>query len=163
MDSEEFNIVNTKNEESDSFAVSYSTTVPNPTQQPHLQPVSSTTMSSSDMKIPGYNPFTDLTILKKGTSMNGKPRSSLLYLLFNLVHSTLPIRYLYPIQENAKNTPSGTSKPYPPYTHLWIQKTSSLWLTLNRHAKRAWLSWPNTMTQEEFQKPLNFLNSFRCE
>lgn len=72
--------INTEAEESDNSNISYSTTVPHqsedPSSIPRLTalrratpqfPSASLTMSSSDIKLAGFNPFSNLTVLKKGT------------------------------------------------------------------------------------------------
>lgn len=69
MDSDYNTTVDTENKQSESSGASFSTTI-----TAHLNPPPpsslagpSNNMSSSDLKIPGYNPFANLTILKKGS------------------------------------------------------------------------------------------------
>lgn len=69
MGSKGKNIVETEAEESESSCVYFSKTIAaHVTQSPPLPsfPYSSANMSSTDIIIPGFNPFTNLTILKKG-------------------------------------------------------------------------------------------------
>lgn len=69
MDSDEHTIIDTETEHSESSGASFSTTVAAHLNPPPSAPParSSITMSSSDMKIPSYNPFANLTVLKKGS------------------------------------------------------------------------------------------------
>lgn len=71
MESDDQNIIDTENEESDSSINSFSTTIASLINPPINNPTDPTpyaigTMASSDMKIAGFNPFTNLTVLKKG-------------------------------------------------------------------------------------------------
>lgn len=71
MESDDHNIIDTENEESDSSINSFSTTIASLINPPTNHPIDSTPlatgiMASSDMKIAGFNPFTNLTVLKKG-------------------------------------------------------------------------------------------------
>lgn len=78
MEIDEPDLVDTETEDTEVSNSSYSTTVANQNNDPDRLSTplpSMSLLSSSDTKIPGFNPFSNLTILKKGTFHEWKAKT----------------------------------------------------------------------------------------